>query len=482
MANVHVTIDDRALEVPEGSTILEAARQNDIHIPTLCYLKELDPRASCRMCIVEVEGARTFMPSCATKVREGMVVHTNTDAVRAKRKLTLELIMAHHPVDCHHCLRIGNTKEQDLDPWFCEMCFFCDCVRDGICELQALNREYHVDQLPFTIEGDRYEEDCSLGSVTRNPDKCIKCRRCVDVCNDIQTVHNLAYIGRGQQARVASALDRPMAESPCVRCGRCVDVCPTGAVYMQEHIDDMLDDAHAYGTHTVGMVSSSILPDLEKLCHLESGSLDIHRVIAGLVKEGVDCVVSEEQVIGENQALAEDLIEQANGVAIISNSFAVKNFVHEHFADIEDKVSFYPSVQQTFTDLAKRKLASEFGWDADNVKTVVFTAGNENGAEAHELGSADYSMSAREVYRTFKRTGVDLGRIKPTDALKQTRDVARTFGAATAPVAFNFEKAPETMRIAGKKVAIAHNLGQCRALLEGVKEGTNEFDVIRLCA
>lgn len=244
MANIHITIDDQQLEVAEGITILEAARGNGIHIPTLCFLKELDPRASCRICVVEVEGMRTFQPSCSTKVRDGMVVRTNTEAVRANRKLTLELIMAHHPVDCHHCLRIGSSKEQDLDPKFCEMCFFCDCVRDGICELQALNREYHVDNLPFALEGCRYEEDVSLHSIIRNSNKCVKCRRCVDVCNDVQNVHNLAMFSRGQDYRVTASMGKPMQESLCVRCGRCVDVCPTGALYMEESIDHMLSDAH----------------------------------------------------------------------------------------------------------------------------------------------------------------------------------------------------------------------------------------------
>lgn len=284
MANIHITIDDQQLEVAEGITILEAARGNGIHIPTLCFLKELDPRASCRICVVEVEGMRTFQPSCSTKVRDGMVVRTNTEAVRANRKLTLELIMAHHPVDCHHCLRIGSSKEQDLDPKFCEMCFFCDCVRDGICELQALNREYHVDNLPFALEGCRYEEDVSLHSIIRNSNKCVKCRRCVDVCNDVQNVHNLAMFSRGQDYRVTASMGKPMQESLCVRCGRCVDVCPTGALYMEESIDHMLSDAHTYGITTVGMVSASVLPELERLNHMEPGTLDIHRVIAGMKK------------------------------------------------------------------------------------------------------------------------------------------------------------------------------------------------------
>lgn len=494
---VKITIDGKVLEVQEGMSILEAARANGIHIPTLCYLKELDPHASCRICVVEVEGARTLQPSCATKVREGMVVRTDTEEIRKNRKLTLEMIMAHHPADCHHCLRIGSSREEDLDPVFCEMCFWCDCVRDGICELQKLNREYHVDALPFDLEGYRYPLDDSLHSVVRNADKCIKCRRCVDVCNDIQKVHNLALFGRGQEYRVTAALNKPMAESPCVRCGRCVDVCPTGAVYMEENIDKMLFYAHSYQARTIGMVSSSLLSELEKMNNMQPGTLDIHKVIAGMKKLGVDQVISEEEAIGASRKAAEALIVNANAntVAeantnadananeplIISNSFAVRNFVKSKFADLADKVTYYPSVQESFASIAK-DLADKLGYDTAKLKTVVFTANNENGAQAKEIGAVEFSMNAREVYRTFLRTGVKLSLMQPIDALKMTVDPVCIFGAATGPIEFNYGHEPEVMKIAGKLVAIAHNLGQTAKLLDEVRAGSSRYDIIRLCA
>ena len=478
---VTITIDEKVLEVQEGMTILEAARANGIHIPTLCYLKELDPRASCRICVVEVEGAQTFQPSCATQVRDGMVVRTDTEEIRKNRKLTLEAIMAHHPVDCHHCLRLGSSKEEDLDPKFCEMCFWCDCVRDGICELQKLNREYHVDALPFEVEGYRYPLDDSLHSVTRDANKCIKCRRCVDVCNDVQSVHNLALFGRGQDYRVTASMDKSMKESPCVRCGRCVDVCPTGAIYMEENIDKMLFYAHSYQARTIGMVSATLLSDLEQLNNMQPGTMDIHKVIAGLKKLGVDQVISEEQAIGASQKAAEALIEGADGPIILSNSFAVKNFVGSKYADLADKVTYYPSVQESFAAIAK-DLATNLGYETSKLKTVVFTANNENGAQAKEQGTVDFSMNAREVYRVFRRTGVELTVMGTMDALKLAVDPDCVFGSVTGPIAFNYESEPEVMKIDGKRIAIAHNLGQTAKLLEEVRNGSSQYDVIRLCA
>lgn len=478
---IHMTIDGKVLEVEEGMTILEAARKNGIHIPTLCYLKELDPHASCRICVVEVEGARTFLPSCATKVRDGMVVKTKTDEIIANRKRTLEMIMARHPVDCHHCLRIGSSKEEDLDPAFCEMCFWCDCVRDGFCELQQLNREYHVDQIPFEVEDSRYEIDKSLGSIIRNPNKCIKCRRCVDVCNDIQAVHNLALFGRGQEYRVTASLNKSMKESLCVRCGRCVDVCPTGALYMKENIDKMLFYAHQYDTKTIAMVSSSILPDLEKIYKMEAGTLDIHKLIAALKKLGVDCVISEEDVINLNQDKVEKIISQAHKPLIISNSTAAKNFVELYYHDIADQVYYYESLQETFATLAKNT-AQRLGYDCCSYKTIVLTGNNENGAEVVEKGTVDFSMNAREIYRMFKRTGIDLNRMKSADGLKMNVDNEHVFDAISAPVTFNYKAEPEVFKLDGKLMAVAHNLGQSKKLLDEVVDGTSPYTIIRVCA
>ena len=157
MANVNVMINGKKYNVDSDKTILQAAKENDIRIPTLCHFKGLTGHANCRMCVVEVKGMRTLQPACVTKVSEGMEVMTESDTVVESRKTTLELILAHHAVDCHHCLRIGSSSEQSLDPKYCESCFWCDCVRDGFCELQSLAREYHVDILPYTQKDKDYE-------------------------------------------------------------------------------------------------------------------------------------------------------------------------------------------------------------------------------------------------------------------------------------------------------------------------------------
>ena len=327
MATVNVTINGKVCAVESGKTILQAARENGINIPTLCNFEGLEARANCRICVVEVEGMRTFQPACATKVRDGLVVNTDSEKVRASRKATLELIMAHHAVDCHHCMRIGSSSEQSLDPRFCEMCFWCDCERDGFCELQALNREYHVDVLPYIQHEADYEVDDSLDSIIRNPNKCIKCRRCVDVCGEVQTVHNLSMANRGRDIMVVPELGKPMAESACVRCGHCVDVCPVAAIHMQEHKDEVLYMAHSYDYDTAVQLSQDVIPELTELYKVKEGEITMTKLVGAMHKLGFGNVISNEHAEFLAAEEAAKIIDENIGKepVLLTNSFAVQH-------------------------------------------------------------------------------------------------------------------------------------------------------------
>jgi len=321
------------------------------------------------MCVVQIEKFRAFQPACATCINEGMVINTDTPEVHAARKLTLELILSDHAVDCHHCMRIGSSKCDDLDPKFCEMCFFCDCVRDGFCELQSLVREYKVDALPFEQRGFDRPLDESTGSIIRNPNKCIKCRRCVDVCNDVQTVYNLCDIHRGTETAIVPALNRPMAENPCVQCGRCVEVCPTGAIFSLEHKDELLYNTHKYSVTTVVQISRNVLPALAELFKMDAGP-DIRLVAAGLRKIGVNFVVSDNFALSEVQkqatATIEKVLKTPGKPVVLTNSPAAEKFAARNFPDIE--VTTYPSVQQYSGDYVRTKFAKEKGLDPAKVK------------------------------------------------------------------------------------------------------------------
>lgn len=479
MAEIRLTINGKAVTALEGQTILQAARDNDIYIPTLCHFEGLEGRANCRMCVVEVERMRTFQPACVTKVSEGMVVNTDTDRIRAARKATLELIMAHHAVDCHHCMRIGSSSEQSLDPKFCEMCFWCDCERDGFCELQTLNREYHVDVLPYIQHEADYEKDVSLDSVIRNPNKCIKCRRCVDVCGKVQTVHNLSMANRGRDIMVVPEMGKPMAESACVRCGHCVDVCPVGAIYMQEHKDEVLYMAHSYDVDVAAQVSADVIPELTKLYKVEDGIISMGHVISALHKIGIKTVITDDHAGYLSAKQAAEIIEKNIGKkpVIITNSSAVMNFVDRYFPGMTDSIDKYDSKQTVLS-----KISGELAGDKP-LKTVNITNVKEAGAEGKETGNADYVINARELYRIFLRTGGAPARRKPAPVDKTWQDGAFPYEAFLGKKAWDLGSEPEEVAILvdGKayKCAVAHNLGQVRKLLEG---GYKNYDAVRLMA
>lgn len=479
MAEVRLTINGKDCKAESGMTILEAARANDIRIPTLCHFEGLEGRANCRMCVVEVEGMRTSQPACVTKIREGMVVQTETEKLQAARKATLELIMAHHAVDCHHCMRIGSSSEQSLDPKFCEMCFWCDCERDGFCELQTLNREYHVDVLPYIQHEKDYEVDKSLDSVIRNPNKCIKCRRCVDVCGNVQTVHNLSMANRGRDIMVVPEMGKPMAESACVRCGHCVDVCPVGAIYMQEHKDEMLYFAHAYDTDVAAQVSANVIPELAQLFKVDENEITLGRITAALHKVGIKTVVSDEHAKAVSAKQAAEIIDKKIGKepVIITDSSAVVNFVDRYFPGMKDKIDCYDSTQTSFCKEAK-ELAGE-----KPLKLVNITNVKEAGAEGKESGNVDYVINARELYRIFLRTGGAPHKRAAKSFTKTWNDGAIPYAALLGAEGWNLEADPEEVAIIvnGKphKCAVAHNLGQVRRLLEG---DYKNYDVIRLMA
>ena len=472
MANVNLTIDGKAITVPAGTTILAAAKANDIYIPTLCFLEKLEPHASCRMCVVEVEGARTFQHACAAKVREGMVVHTNTEAVRASRKLTLQLLLSDHSVDCHHCLRIGSTRCADLDPKFCEWCFFCDCERDGFCDLQSLAREYEVDVLPFEQKHNQYPVDDS-SVIVRNPNKCIKCKRCVDVCANVQTVHNLAASGRGSAVKIAPAFEKPMADSRCIGCARCVEVCPTGAIFVKEHKDELLDVTHTYGLKSVAMADAALIPELERIWPRQTAPVTLEQIVGALRKLGFKAVLNADDMRALAAAETEKRLDARlkKGPAIVIDSLAAKKLLERDYKDYADRFVFMPSAAAVFGIFAKNALGAD--------KTAVFGPIGPEASEVYETGCADFAVNARELYRTMVRTGAEPNpqRVSAPEAVEYDAPSGK-YGKLLERVDWNRDADAERFELkVGRKTyqcAVCHNPAQLKAALDA--------DIVRVIA
>ncbi len=493
MSNVNIMINNQAVEATPGCTILDAAASAGIKIPTLCFLKELEPTANCRMCVVEVEGSRTFQTACAAKVTEGMVIYTDSPAVRQSRKNTLELLLSRHSVDCHHCLRIGSSKCTDLDPAFCEMCFFCDCVRDGFCELQALAREYEVDVLPYRIEPDLYPIDTSTGCVVRNPNKCIMCRHCVEVCNKVQTVYALSIVNRGADIKVMPAMGKPLAESPCVLCGRCVEVCPTGAIHMLEQKDELLYHTHSYTTTTIAQVAEDVLEELAKLSNMKRWQLDIRHVAAGLKKIGVNYVVTDDVALSRGQEMAAQYLAEnaskSERPVIITSSYAACLFVNRYFPSLADKMFYYDSSQQQFGKLVSENWREALEPEASKkIVAISITSNHDNEGEATKNGSVDYVLNARELHRIFLRTGVNLEKIHPIDhnylgiISSLEPDVKRLLNPVVWEIGSNIEELDVEIDGITVKAAVGKTLGHARQLLEQVKKESSPYQIIKINA
>ena len=441
MANVNLKINGKAVSVPAGTTVLEAAKAAGVTIPTLCAYEGMGPHAACRLCVVEVAGEAKEKLACAVKVSEGMDVTTDSPALFELRKAAVTEMFRQHKVDCLHCVRVGSSKIEDLDPWFCENCFYCDCVRDGFCELQALARQFGVGKLPFEPQQNDFAPDCSTDVILRDPNKCVKCRRCVDVCKNTQAVGVLGMVKTEAGQTVGVTTAATLAESACIRCGRCVDVCPTGAVALKEHKDELVYFAHQRDVQTAALVDASVLPELEALY---GGAISLGQLAAALKKIGVDKVYDAEELrlIVADEAAQKLGKRRKKAPAIVAFDPAAKAWL-EAFCSERTADFLLPDTAQTrFAALTK----GQFG------KVFRISGRNALAAEVQDTGCADFFYNARELFRILKRTGADPTRRE--DAALDTLGLE-----APAPTGWAAVLAPIHWEVGGKAELVKLDVG-----------------------
>lgn len=473
MANVNLKINGKAVSVPAGTTILDAAKAAGVRIPTLCAYEGMGPHAACKLCVVEIAGEDKAKLSCAVKVSEGMDVTTDSPALFESRKAAVTEMFRQHTVDCHHCARVGGSRIEDLDPKICENCFYCDCVREGFCELQALAREFGVSALPFEPQQHDFEPDCSTDVILRDPNKCVKCRRCVDVCKNTQAVGVLGMVKteKGQTVGVTTAAT--LAESACIRCGRCVDVCPTGAVALKEHKDEMVYFAHRPGVKTAALVDASVLPELEALY---GGAITMGQLAAALRKIGVDKVYDAEQLrlLAADEVAQKLLKRRKKAPAIVAFDPAAKAWLTANCADRKADFVFPEDAQMRFAALTEGQFDK------------VYRISGRNGlaAEVHDTGCADFFYNARELFRILKRTGADPTRreAEALDTLGVEIPEQTAYDAVLAPIHWEVggEAEAVTFKVNDKEktACICRNPMQAKKALEA----GGDFVLIRLGA
>ncbi|NLV16562.1 MAG: 4Fe-4S binding protein [Syntrophomonadaceae bacterium] len=498
MANV--TIDGINVSVPDGSTILYAAQEAGIIIPTLCFHPDQEVKANCRICVCEVEGQSLLSAACAAPVWDGMVVKTKTPKVIEARKTILELILAHHPQDC------------------------LTCIRNGVCELQDLAAEYMIRDNPFELKVEEYPLDRSTISLVRDQNKCINCRRCIGACSEIQTVHALGVEKRGHQSMVVPSMGGLLSDSPCILCGQCIHACPVGAIYENEQIDEFLAAVADPDKVVVTQIAPAVRLAIAELVGMNSGELDMEVFVGGLRQLGFDYVLhtnftADLTILEEGHELLSRLTTGQGQLPMFTScSPGWINFCETFYPDLLDNLSTCKSPQQMFGALVKTYWAEKMGIDPSKIYSVSIMPCTAKKFEAArpEMNASGYQdvdlvLTTREIGRLFAMSGLDLTRLQPSafdSWMGEYTGAAVIFGATggvmEAALRTVYEvvtkKTLEDVRFTGVrgmdgikeaevdldgtvvKVAVGHGLGSARKLMDLVRAGESPYHFIEIMA
>ena len=500
MEMVNIKINGIPLSVPKGSTILDAARQAGIEIPTLCYLRDINEIGACRICVVEVKGARSLVASCVYPVNEGMEVFTNTPRVLESRKMTLELILSNHEQNCLYC------------------------VRSGSCELQKLAQEYGLsDPTAWAGAKNDYEIDDSAVHMWRNNNKCILCRRCSAVCAKNQAVGVIGANERGFKTHIGCAFELDLAETPCVSCGQCITVCPVGAIGEKDDgpkVAEALRDPEKY---VVVQAAPSIRATLGEEFGLPVGTNVEGKMVAALRRLGFDKVFDTDfaadlTIMEEANELIERVKNGGKLPMITSCSPGWINFCEMYYPDMLDNLSSCKSPQQMFGAVLKTWYAKKENLDP---KKIVSVSVMPCTAKKYEIGRAgqsaagvpdlDISITTRELARLIRKAGIDFQSLPEEEfdsPLGLASGAGHIFGATGGVMEAALRTAYETItgetagplewkEVRGTEgvkeasyqvggltvnVAVASGLSNARKVLDAVKSGEKNYTFIEVMA
>ncbi len=498
MNKVHITIDGIKLYVPENYTILEAAKEVNITIPTLCFLKDVNEIGCCRMCIVEVKGAKALQAACVHPVKEGMEVFTHTPKVMEARKVNLELILSNHNSMCQTCTRSWMD-----------------------CELQSLANKLSVDNVRF--EGEQKKLPLDIGvSIVRDPNKCILCRRCVSACKNIQTVSVIDIVDRGFNTKIAAPFGVSLADTPCVNCGQCINYCPVGALHEKSDIDKVWEAIYDPKKHVVAQTAPAVRVALGEDFEMPIGTPVTGKMVTALRMLGFDKVFDTDT--GADLTIMEEgaeLIDRIRGGGtlplITSCSPGWIKFCEHNYPDMLDHLSSCKSPHQMFGAVLKSYYAEKEGIDPKDIVTVSIMPCTAKKFEAarpemnvNGLSDVDVVLTTRELGKMIYDVGIDFPDLGDSDfdnpfgnasgagvifgttggvmeaALRTVADILNDSSADN----FEYEEVRglegikiATIEIADLKVraAVAHGLGNARKLMDAIKAG-EEFHFVEIMA
>ncbi|MDU2065719.1 MAG: NADH-dependent [FeFe] hydrogenase, group A6 [Sporomusaceae bacterium] len=499
MEKVRLTIDGKEIVVEPGSTILAAAEQLGIKVPSLCHHPELRPAGACRVCMVEVEGARTLVASCVYPVSEGLVVHTNTADVREARRTVVELLLANHPSDCLSCYK--NQK----------------------CELQKIAADLNIRQIPFRGEKNEYPLDTSNPSLIREPSKCIKCGRCVRVCSERQDVNVYSFVNRGFKTIVAPAFELGLGDVACTLCGQCATVCPTAAIIEKDDTPGVWHSLSDKTKHVVVQTAPSVRVALGEALGLPTASIATGKMVAALRRLGFAKVFDTDfgadlTIMEEGHELLHRIKQGGVLPMITSCSPGWVNFIEQNYSDLLSHLSTAKSPMQMFGAIVKTYYAQKTGTDPKDIISVAIMPCTAKKAEAlrPDMASSGYQdvdwvLTTRELARMITEAGIDFATLPEEefdDPLGDSTGAAVIFGASggvmeaalrTVADVLAQESLPDLEYKAVRglegikeaivkvkdleiRVAVAHSLANARVLLEKIRQGEAKYHFIEVMA
>lgn len=462
MSTVNITIDGRKLKVPANVNIWGAARTAGIKIPTLCHYMGLHPAGACRVCMVEVEGARTLVPSCTYPVSEGMVVRTHTPQVISARRMVVELMLANHPQEC------------------------LTCDRNLTCELQDVAASLGIKKVRFHGEVSHWPKDETSPSIVRDPNKCILCGRCVRTCSDNQTVNVYSFANRGFKSTVTPAFFKGLGEVKCTLCGQCVSACPTSAITIKNDIDRVRAAIADPSKHVVVQTAPAVRVALGELFGQEPGTIVTGKMVAALRLLGFDRVwdtnfSADLTIMEEGHELIHRMTNKGVMPMITSCSPGWINFLEMFYPELMGHHSSAKSPQQMFGTMAKTYYPEKSGIPAKDIVSVSIMPCTAKKAEAlrPEMRSSGYQdvdlvLTTRELGQMIKEAGLDLTHLEEEkyDPYMGVGTGAATIFGVTGGV---MEAALRTAKeILDKKPLDKVEFQECRGL-DGIKEAEVEL-------
>ncbi len=498
MEKVSIMIDGKKLTVPSFYTVLEASKEAGIKIPTLCYLKDINEIGACRMCVVEIEGARSLQAACVYPVSEGLKVRTNTPLVRESRRVTLELILSNHDRKCLTCVRSRN------------------------CELQALSEELNVEEIRFEGGRESLPVDQVSPSIVRDPNKCVLCRRCVSMCRNIQTVSVIETNDRGFKTTVGPAFELSLNDVPCTNCGQCIIVCPVGALREKDDTDRVWEAIADEDMHVVVQTAPAIRVALGEEFGEPIGTRVTGRMVSALKSMGFDGVFDTDTaadltILEEGTELIERIRNNGKLPLVTSCSPGWIKFCEHEFPDFLDNLSSCKSPHEMFGAVFKSYYARKKGIDPSKIFVVSIMPCTAKKFEAGrpELSAGGYAdvdavLTTRELARMIKESGIDFKNLENgtfDDPMGEASGAGVIFGATGGVMEAALRTVKEILtgetfdeieynEVRGTrgikeavieigdlklKAAVVHGLGNARKLFNKIRDG-EEYHFIEVMA